>query len=306
MGIYDRDYERQPQWRDSYGGGGGLQLRFPITAVNQIVVVTLAAYFIEILFNGPRNPQTGVIPNPAIDALALQPLGWLQAPWRVYEIATYALAHSQYDLFHVLGNMFGVWMFGRELEGRFGYKEFLAYYLGAVLAGGLAIVAWDFATQSPSSTIGASAGTVAVVVLFALLYPHRTVLLMFVFPIPMWVLGAFIVGNDLMRAFGENREMVSFQGHLGGAAFAAAYHFQHWRLAGWLPGELSLPSLKRRPKLRVHSEPDDDSDAAMDKLEVEVDRILKKISDHGADSLTAKEKRLMERASREFKGRRRL
>ncbi|TWT30432.1 Rhomboid family protein [Posidoniimonas corsicana] len=301
MGIYDRDYERQGQWRDSYGGGGGIQLRFPETSVNRIVLVTLLAYLVEVVFFSSPDG------NLWVRWLSLWS-NWFYFPWEAYQLLTYSLVHDPHSIWHVAGNMFGVWMFGRQLEQRFGSREFMLYYLGAVLAGGLAITLYNVVVPSaqPFPTLGASAGTVAVILLYALLYPHQTVLLFAVFPIPMWVLGAFIVGQDVMRALSTDADGVSFQGHLGGAAFAAAYHFQRWRLSNWVPQEFKLPSLKRRPKLRVHTAPDDEQNESQDKLRDEVDRILKKISDQGSDSLTSKEKRLMQRASREFKGRRQL
>ena len=77
MGLYDRDYERQQPWRDSYGsGGGGFQLRMPESMVNRIVLVTVAAYLIEVLFFNGQRLRNGYVPNAMIDAesKALDPL----------------------------------------------------------------------------------------------------------------------------------------------------------------------------------------------------------------------------------------
>lgn len=293
MGIYDRDYEREPQpWRDSYGGGGGLQLRMPQSVVNRIVLVTFLAYLVQVVF----FPRTMAL------ALGLHS-DWYLRPWQFYQLFTYALVHDPMNLFHVAGNMLGVWMFGRELERRLGGREFLLFYLAAVLAGGLLITLYSATTGHAALTYGASAATVAVVVLFALLYPDQEVRLYFLFPVPMWVLGVLIVGGDLMRAVGATQDNVSWQGHLGGAIFALIYHFQHLRLSRWLPQESPMPTLKRRPKLRVHhGAPEEQTE--QHKLDDEVNRILAKISAQGRDSLTRKEKRFLEKASREYKGRR--
>lgn len=308
MGIYDRDYERDDHWRGGggHGGGGGIQLRWPESMVNRIVLVTVIAYLIEVMFfNGPTDPRTGLRDNRLFDVLALQS-HWYYAPWQVFQLLTYALVHDNMSVWHVLGNMFGLWMFGREIERRIGGREFLLFYLGAVLAGGLVITAWDIFSPLGVATLGASAGTVAVIVLFALLYPKKTVYLYFALPVPMWLVGAFIVGADVMRALGSTEDNVSFQGHLGGAAFAAVYFFQQLRLSDWVPAEFKLPSLKSKPKLRVHHGYEEQPVEKEDKLDVEVDRLLAKIKEQGADSLTAKEKRVLERASREYQGRRRL
>jgi membrane associated rhomboid family serine protease len=304
LGIYDRDYERQDQWRPG-AGGGGFQLRLPESMVNRIVLVTVVAYLIEVVFfNGPPGPR-GERANSLIPILGLQP-EWWRHPWQAYQLFTYALVHDNNSIWHVVGNMFGVWMFGRQLEARYGGREFLLFYLGAVLFGGLAITLYDLFAEG-GLTIGASAGTVAVIVLFALLYPRREVLLYFAIPVPMWLVGAFIVGMDVMRALGSGDQSVSFQGHLGGAAFAVLYFTQGLRLSDWLPRDLSLSSLKPKPELRVHHGGDElGDDDPTDTLAAEVDRILGKINEQGQGSLTGKEKRLLERASREYKGRKRL
>lgn len=305
MGIYDRDYERDDRY-GGYGhgggyGGGGVHLRFPQSTINRIVLVTLVAYVVELLFNQPSSDPRVPDGNLMINALGLQSQWWRQ-PWQAYQLLTYALVHANENILHVLGNMFGVWMFGRELEQRFGSREILYYYIGSILIGGLAITLGDAIQPSGVPTIGASAGTVAVIVLFALLYPHRRVFLYALIPIPMWVIGVFIVGGDLLGAFGGRGGNIAFEGHLGGAAFALFYYFQRPRLSRLTPENVSMPSLKRRPKLRVHHE---EPSEQVDEFSEEVDRILRKIKSEGADSLTRHEKRVLERASRQYQKRNR-
>jgi hypothetical protein len=60
-----------------------------------------------------------------------------------------------------------------------------------------------------------------------------------------------------------------------------------------------MPTMRRRPALRVH-EPDD----AEDDLSARVDAILKKIQDEGQDSLTWNERRILEKASRRYQEKR--
>lgn len=302
MGLYDRDYERQQPWRDSYGsGGGGFQLRVPEMMVNRIVVVTVVAYLIEVLLFNKQPLPNGYVPNSMVDALGIHG-DWFKRPWEVYQLLTYALVHHNMGVGHVLFNMFGLWMFGQEVERRLGSREFLLFYLGAVLTGGVAITLYDVVAHNLAPTIGASAGTVGVVILYAFLFPHRQGYFMMLFPMPMWLLGVLIVALELSRAFGPNSDNISWQGHLGGAIFAAIYFTQGLRLSDWLPADMALPSLKPKPRLRVHQEEPEESEE--DKLAAEVDRILAKINSQGSDSLTSREKRLLERASREYKDRR--
>ncbi|MEX2092235.1 MAG: DUF6576 domain-containing protein, partial [Pirellulales bacterium] len=93
---------------------------------------------------------------------------------------------------------------------------------------------------------------------------------------------------------------VAYTAHIGGALFALIYFKAGWQLSNWLPSRLKLPKLGGRPPLRVH-DPTDDAD---DGTEDAVDNILRKIREHGQDSLTGQERRILEEASREYQKRR--
>jgi hypothetical protein len=122
-----------------------------------------------------------------------------------------------------------------------------------------------------------------------------------VFPLPAWVFAIFFVGLDIMGAVGR-QSPVAFTAHLGGALLALVYFFGHWRLSRWLPaaGQWKMPKMGRRPPLRV-VDPDTMEDESTDD---EVDDILRKIREHGQDSLTRRERRILEQASREYQKRR--
>ena len=57
--------------------------------------------------------------------------------------------------------------------------------------------------------------------------------------------------------------------------------------------------MKSKPKLRVL-----DPDSSDESTEDQVDEILKKIQEHGRDSLTRKEARILEEASKRYQNRR--
>jgi len=146
--------------------------------------------------------------------------------------------------------------------------------------------------------LGASGGVAAVLILFALNYPHRTVLFMFIIPMPMWVLACFMLGMDVMGAVGAATELrggrIAFTAHLAGAAYAFIYFRTGWSPGNWLGNKFSGVSLKRKPNLRVH-QPSDSEDEAENEMDKVVDDILKKIHDQGQDSLTRRERRILAR-----------
>jgi hypothetical protein len=136
------------------------------------------------------------------------------------------------------------------------------------------------------------------VILFAMNFPHRTVLFMFFIPMPMWVLAVIIVGMDALGAVNRSGD-VAFTAHLGGAMFGFLYYQWGWRLERWLPSGSLAKRLRPKPKLRV-IDPDQ-----VDSTDSRVDEILKKIQEQGQDSLTRGERRILEQASREYQKKRR-
>src|SRR4051794_732607 len=74
------------------------------------------------------------------------------------------------SLFHLIGNMLFVWVFGDNVEDAMGHGRFLAFYLACGAAAGLA-----HAYANPESTrplIGASGAVAGVVAAYLLLYPR--------------------------------------------------------------------------------------------------------------------------------------
>jgi hypothetical protein len=114
------------------------------------------------------------------------------------------------------------------------------------------------------------------------------------------VFAIVFVGLDLLGTVHPHDSSVAYTAHIGGAAFAVIYYLAGLRLSRWLPSGLKMPRLARRPPLRVH-EPSNDEENATDAA---VDDILRKIREHGQDSLTRQERRILEEASREYQKRR--
>jgi hypothetical protein len=147
------------------------------------------------------------------------------------------------------------------------------------------------------------------VVLFCLHYPRRTILLMFVLPVPAWVLGVLVVGYDVMGALGSGNNgpvQTAFSVHLTGAALAFLYFQFHWNFGRLLQRPAAWLRAGNRSRLRVFAPPadEDDSEQHDSQLSERVDRILEKIHSQGEASLTRQERRILESASREYQRRR--
>lgn len=281
MGFYDRDYERGGY----YDRQPGLYLGGPRSMTVNLIIVTSIVYVAQLLSHSWVT-ETFILYK-----------GWFREPWQAYRLLTYGFLHSPIDLWHILLNMFALWLFGRDVENRYGKGEFLAFYLVAIVVAGLVWTIAEIPSPIPSYVLGASGGVSAVVILFAMNYPYRTILFMFVIPMPMWVAAVIMVVMDALGAMNRSGT-IACTAHLGGAMFGFLYFQWGWRLERLLPSGNLWKRLRSKPKLRVH-----DPESAQE-TEKAVDDILKKIQDHGRDSLTRRERRILEEASREYQKRR--
>jgi len=294
MGIYDRDYYREP-------ARPKLAIRAPRSIVGALILINVAVYVLDAFspaqYAPPPLGQRAVVGRWLSDHLAVH-VDTLKKPWLWWQMLSYGFTHSPLQFAHILLNMLVLWFLGRDVELKYGRGEFLRLYLVMVV---FAALVWCVINNlrgdvSPrQGAYGASGAIAGVVVLFALNFPRRTLLLFFVVPVPAWLAGVMVVALDIFGAMGRGGEdNVAYTMHLAGAALAFVYYRQQWKFT-WL----SLRRFKRRPRLRIHDPVEEEA-----VLGAEVDRILEKIHRSGEASLTRKERRTLETASRQYKQRR--
>lgn len=279
MGIYDRDYARPDPPGFSLGGNRMM--------VTNLILINVIFYLVDVLLFDARMTTRW---------LALES-DLFQQPWKIYQLLTYGFAHDPKNLLHVGFNMFCLWFFGRDVEGVYGRKQFLWIYLTTIIFAGLLwLVSTMGADVRQASLIGASGGTTGIMVLYVFHFPKRTILIWGVFPVPAWVLGGLYIFSDISGAVGRSPgSNVAYVAHLAGAAYGFFYFRTRLSLGNLFSGRFSLGRLKPRPRIRIHDP--EERDEAMNE---EVDKILRKIKEGGKDSLTAKERRILEKASRRY------
>jgi len=226
--------------------------------------------------------------------------GWLeqwgslvpQSVWKggqAWRIFTYIFLHG--DVWHILFNMLGLWMFGSAVAHQLGDRKFLGLFLfsGAVagLFSGLFYLLGGSSAYVP--IIGASGALYGVMFAFARYFPEAPVILL-IFPVPariaVWIFGGIALFSSVQGS-GNVAHLTHLFGLLGGWLFVK-YE---------APVEMWIHGLaKRGERKRVQQA----AEALVDREEyfdTRVDPILKKISKHGIDSLSRQERQILEKAS---------
>lgn len=284
MGIYDREYYREEE-QTRLGGAGR-------TMVTNLLIANLVIFVVDAFFFEPNHQISWYLSLKA---------NVLHTPWNLWQLLTYGFVHDPHDFRHIAFNMFSLWMFGREVEAMYGAKEFLRIYLAMIVAGGLFWLAVMNVTMPGADVpvLGASGAVVGTIVLWTCLCATRSVMVMGMFPMRGWVFGVvFLVGGELM-SFSDPENRTAHSVHFAGAALAFIYYRRGWNLGRLIPRRWSLSALKLRPKLRLHDPEFDERE-----LNREVDKILEKISREGEASLSKKERRTLEEASRRYQRKR--
>ena len=131
-------------------------------------------------------------------------LVWSQL--KIWQPFTYMFFHG--DIWHVLINMFVLWMFGSELERVWGKKNFLRFYFVTGVGSGLGTMI--FGLQSMIPVVGASGAVYGVLLAYGVIFPNRTVYLYGIIPIKsFW----FVIGIGVI-AFISSFNNVSNISHL--------------------------------------------------------------------------------------------
>jgi len=282
MGLYEREYYRENDGQMSFSMGGQ-------SATMLLVYINVGVFLVDWLLQLDLARWLGVY-----DTTLFQPWNW-------YQYLTYGFLHAisgPHAGWHIFGNMFMLWMFGRIVESRYGKAEFLKIYLLSVVICG---IAWNGVVvllgQNAGPMVGASGAVSTVFALFVCLYPKMTVYLGMLFPVPAWVVGAIMLVSNI---FGQ-QEDIAYSAHLAGISLGAAYFFSGIQLGTFIPSKLTLPkwSLRSRPKLRIHTE-EEDFDPYNDSDE-EAERILEKVNQSGMESLNEAERKKLEAYSRRMR-----
>jgi membrane associated rhomboid family serine protease len=186
----------------------------PWTPAVKAIIIANVALFVVTFFAPSLVGAFGLRPADLFGQLA------------VWQPVTYMFVHGGTG--HILFNMLTLWMFGVELERIWGTVYFTKFYFVSGLGAGftqvlLGVLPFGFADQFYYPvTVGASGAIYGVLLAYALYFPHRPILMFFVFPVMAKYFVMILGGLALLLSFGGGSG-VAHTAHLGGLAAGYLY-----------------------------------------------------------------------------------
>jgi membrane associated rhomboid family serine protease len=178
--------------------------------VQRIMVACAVIWLVQLVISWNGLPVTDL---GAVSVPGVFQNGFLWQPF------TYMWLHSTESPWHLIMNMFSLWMFGGQLEMAWGSRRFLRFYLICGTGAGVIILGWNALIGVEAPTLGASGAIYGVLTAFSLVWPDRTIMLLFP-PIPMRAIWFIPFLFAIQLAMGGQGN-VSTIGHLGGVIVAA-------------------------------------------------------------------------------------
>jgi membrane associated rhomboid family serine protease len=231
---------------------------------------------------------------------------------KVWQLLSFQFLHTCPWPWHVLFNCLGLYFFGRPVEEIVGEKRFLGLYLLSGLAGGLlqVLVTMVLPRHMDIPVVGASAGVCGMIAIFCAINPMQE-LTAWIYFLPITIRARyFLIGLTAYSVFGTLVPLgsVAHAAHLGGimlglgyVRFARRYSGDRRPLFPWgrLQRSPAGPSRAKHSRWQRRGADRQDSPEFISR---EIDPILDKISAQGLDSLTEKERRILDAARRRMSG----
>lgn len=187
-------------------------MRTEATGVRILLVVTIGSFLL-----------TSGADESLISSLALWPLQTGFMPW---QLVTYAFLHG--NLMHLAFNMYGLWLFGSEMENLLGRRTFLYLYFASVFSAAAMQLLVTSLSGSIYPTVGASGGVFGLLLAYGICFPNRRLMLLFPpIPMPAWLFVGLYAAIELALGVTGTLAGVAHFAHLGGMV-GGYMVIRHW------------------------------------------------------------------------------
>ena len=138
-------------------------------------------------------------------------------------MVTSLILHANF--IHLLSNMWFLWLFGDNIEDRFGRMQFLILFILSGIVGNFTHALFNF-FQSDVPVVGASGAVAGIMGSYLMRFPRAKIRCMFIlifFPFffrlsSFWFIGAWLLG-EFLAAYASPGGHVAHWAHIGGFAF---------------------------------------------------------------------------------------
>ena len=226
---------------------------------------------------------------------------WAVLKGQVWRFVSYQYLHD--GLGHIFWNMLLLYFLGTIMEQRWGQRKFLILYtlfgiIGAILYAALL----GFRVIQGGAMIGASGSVLGLVGACAVAEPEIRVLLFFILPVRIRTVAIFVAIISLVMIMGaETGRRTADACHLGGLAAGALWAWMEVkgiiRLPSRVSGEIG-PTGRKWVQVKIRKGAWERKQKRQQAQQAEIDRILRKIHEKGLNSLSRKEKQLLQEASK--------
>jgi len=241
--------------------------------VSKLVIINIAVFILEIFLSNTNF----------IVLLGLSPRLVVTRGF-VWQLITYMFLHGGF--WHLILNMFIIWMFGSQLEAVWGGERFLKYYIICGIGG--AVFSFIFAYNT--LVIGASGAGYGILLAYAVLFPYNQIYVWGIFPVRARTLVIVLAAIEFLSGI-SGRDGIAHFAHLGGMAAGLLYmrtDHRAWRFWG------RLREIFKGVPIRINlKEEDDEENTDAEKI----DSILDKLSEKGYENLSETERRILENYS---------
>lgn len=142
-------------------------------------------------------------------------------PFHSYQFVTYMFLHAGF--YHLFGNMFALWMFGRTLEYELGSQRFLTYYMVCGIGAALIQIGIASLFSENLALVGASGAVMGLLLAFGVMHPNNMI---YIFPLPFpikakWFVVGYAVLEIILGSSGAKTGVAHFA-HVGGMVWGLA------------------------------------------------------------------------------------
>jgi membrane associated rhomboid family serine protease len=196
--------------------------------------------------------------------------------------------YSSVGISHILLNMLGLWVFGRELEQAWGKTKFLRYYFITGIGSGL--ITYFFQMSSDNPVIGASGAVYGILLAYGVSYPNRMLYIWGLIPVrSMWLV--IIMGSIAFFGLLGNADGISHVTHISGMLIGYVLLKKKWR---WRDIWFAI----RKKTIEFQVQRHEEKFIKKKMLQKDIDVILEKIQKVGFIGLSDKEQSKLYEASK--------